>query len=169
MERSASVRALYTLPNRDRDPARLYLNWGIGAGLLASVLVAFPTGDAQAKMVAHHQEVALAAMEGRFESGPMAEITLIGQPNVAERHLDNPIKLPGVLSFLAYGTFHSDVRGLAAFPEDQWPGNIELLYFCFHIMSGLGTIFIGLMAIAVLARLRKKHDHPLVLWALLLA
>ena len=50
-------------------------------------------------------------MEGRFESGPMAGITLIGQPNVAERRLDNPIVVPGMLSFLAYGTFHADVAG----------------------------------------------------------
>ena len=41
----------------------------------------------QAKMVAHHQEPALAAMEGRFETGAMAEITLIGQPNVREHKL----------------------------------------------------------------------------------
>ena len=58
-------------------------------------------------------------MEGRFETGPMAEITLIGQPNVKERRLDNPIKIPGMLSFLAYGTFHSDVRGLDAFPPEH--------------------------------------------------
>ena len=60
-------------------------------------------------MVAHYQEVSLAAMEGRFQSGPMAGIALIGQPNVRERRLDNLIELPGVLSLLAYGTFHSDI------------------------------------------------------------
>ena len=43
------------------------------AGLVAAILVAFPTGDAQAKIVARYQEPALAAMEGRFETGPMAE------------------------------------------------------------------------------------------------
>ena len=52
------------------------------------------------------------------------------------------------LSFLAYGTFHSDVRGLDAFPEDTWPDNIELLYYSFHIMAGLGTMFIAIMALA---------------------
>ncbi len=45
--------------------------------------------------------------------------------------------------FLAYGHFHSDVRGLDAFPETDWPDNIELLYYAFHVMVGLGTIFIG--------------------------
>ena len=109
-------------------------------------------------------------MEGRFESGPMAEITLIGQPNVEARRLDNPIKIPGVLSFLAFGTFHSDVQGLGAFPEDTWPPNIELLYYAFHVMAGLGTIFIALMALATLQRLRGRLEigRPL-LWALMLA
>src|SRR5204862_4946607 len=91
-----AVGAFYSLRNAWRDQARLYLNHGSIVALAAAVLVAFPTGDAQAKMVAHHQEPALAAMEGRFESGAMEEITLIGQPNVKERRLDNPIKIPGM-------------------------------------------------------------------------
>ena len=162
--------AWYTLAGVHREQGRLYLRWGVGAGLLASVLVAFPTGDAQAKMVARHQEVALAAMEGRFESGPMAEITFIGQPNVKERRLDNPLKLPGALSFLAYGTFHSDVRGLLAFPEDTWPDNIELLYYAFHIMAGLGTLFIALMGLATLQAWRGRLESGrFLLWVLMLA
>jgi cytochrome d ubiquinol oxidase subunit I len=139
-------------------------------GLASALVVAFPTGDHQAKMVARHQPTALAAMEGRFESGPMADITLIGQPNVQERRLDNPVHIPGALSFLAYGTFQSDVQGLASFPEDTWPTNIELLYYSFHVMAGLGTLMIGLMGLAVLQRLRGKLEstRPL-LWALMLA
>jgi cytochrome d ubiquinol oxidase subunit I len=114
-----AVGALYALRASHRDQARLYLRHGTVAGLAAAVLVAFPTGDLQAKIVARYQEPALAAMEGRFETGPRAEITLIGQPNVKERRLDNPIKIPGMLSFLAYGTFHSEVRGLDAFPPEN--------------------------------------------------
>jgi cytochrome d ubiquinol oxidase subunit I len=166
----AAVGAFYALQDTHRDQARLYLHAGTAVGLLASVLVAFPTGDWQAKMVAHYQEVSLAAMEGRFESGPMAEIVLIGQPNVRERRLDNPIVVPGLLSFLAYGTFHSDVRGLGAFPENTWPDNIELLYYSFHIMAGLGTLFIVLMAAANLQRFRGRlESSPGLLWILMLA
>jgi cytochrome d ubiquinol oxidase subunit I len=132
--------------------------------------VAFPTGDAQAKIVARYQEAALAAMEGRFETGQMAEITMIGQPNVRERRLDNAIKLKGLLSYLAYGTFHSEVRGLDAFPEDTWPTNIELLYYSFHVMAGLGTMFIALMALATLLRLLGRLESTrAVLWMLMLA
>jgi cytochrome d ubiquinol oxidase subunit I len=165
-----AVGAFYTLRASHRDQARLYLKHGTVAGLAAAVLVAFPTGDWQAKLVARYQEPVLAAMEGRFETGPMAEITIIGQPNVKERRLDNPIKIPGMLSFLAYGTFHSDVRGLDRFPPDTWPTNIELLYYAFHIMAGLGTIFIALMGLANVQRFRGRLEaSPVLLWALMLA
>jgi cytochrome d ubiquinol oxidase subunit I len=166
----SAVGAFYALQQTHRDQARLYLAHGTVAGLVAAVLVAFPTGDQQAKMVARHQEPALAAMEGRFETGPMAEITIIGQPNVKERRLDNPIKIPGALSFLAYGTFHSEVRGLDAFPPENWPPNIELLYYAFHIMAGLGTIFIVIMGLANLQRLRGPlESNRALLWVLMLA
>ena len=165
-----AVGAFYALRQVHREQARIFLKHGALAGVVASVLVAFPTGDEQAKMVARYQEPALAAMEGRFETGPMAEITLIGQPNVRERRLDNPIRVPGLLSFLAYGTFHADVRGLDAFPEDQWPTNIELLYYAFHVMAGLGTMFIALMGVATVQALRGKLDVSYrLLWILMLA
>jgi len=165
-----AVGAWYALDGRHAAHARIFLRTGIVAGLAASVVVAFPTGDLQAKMVARHQPAALAAMEGRFESGPRAGITLIGQPNVAERRLDNPITVPAVLSFLAFGTFSGEVRGLGEFPEDEWPTNIELLYYAFHVMAGLGTVFIALMTVAAFAlwRGRLETTRPL-LWALMLA
>jgi len=165
-----AVGAFYALRGDHIEQARMYLRHGAAVGLVAAILVAFPTGDAQAKIVARHQEPALAAMEGRFETGPRADITLIGQPNVRERRLDNPIRVPGMLSFLAYGTFHADVRGLDAFPEDTWPPNIEPLYYAFHVMAGLGTIFIGLMLLGNLQRLRGhlESGRPL-LWVFMLA
>jgi cytochrome bd ubiquinol oxidase subunit I len=166
----AAVGAFYLLGGRHTTIAPLFLRVAVPIGLLSSVLVAFPTGDMQAKLVARYQPVALAAMEGRFESGPRAGIHVIGQPNVAELRLDNPIQVPGILSFLAFGTFHSNVRGLDEFPEDTWPDNIELLYYAFHIMAGLGTLFIGLMALATILLWRGTlaRNRPM-LWALALA
>jgi cytochrome d ubiquinol oxidase subunit I len=166
----AAVGALWTLRGEHPEVARRALALGVVAGFVASLAVAFPTGDAQAKAVARHQPVALAAMEGRFESGPQAGITLMGQPNVRERRLDNPVTVPGMLSFLAFGTFHHDVAGLGAFPPRDWPDNIELLYYAFHVMAGLGTLMIGLMSLALLALvLRRLASLRPLLWALLLA
>jgi cytochrome d ubiquinol oxidase subunit I len=62
------------------------------------------------------------------------------------------------------------VKGLDAFPEDVWPDNIELLYYAFHIMAGLGTILvtIALVAVVLCSVGRLEHNRPM-LWVLLLA
>jgi cytochrome d ubiquinol oxidase subunit I len=165
-----AVGAYWLLRGVHLEQARLNLKIGTIAGLLASLVVAFPTGDIQAKLVATHQPAALAAMEGRFESGPRADIHLIGQPNVMERRLDNPIAVPAVLSFLAFGTFNAEVKGLNDIPESDWPTSVELLYYAFHVMVGLGTLFIALMALANLLRWRGWLErHRWLLWTLMLA
>ena len=166
----AAIGAFWTLKGIHTEQAKLNLRVGTILGLVFSVLVAFPTGDLQGKQVAKHQPIALAAMEGRFESGPRANLTLIGQPNVAQRKIENPVQLPAVLSFIAYGTFSSNVKGLSEFPQDQWPQNIELLYYSFHIMAGLGTLMIAVMGLAVLQLWRKRLDESrAMLWVLMLA
>jgi cytochrome d ubiquinol oxidase subunit I len=166
----AAVGAFYALRGLHPVQAKLYLRAGTFVGLIASLLVAFPSGDQQAKMVGNHQPVTLAAMEGRFVGGTMAGVAVIGQPNVAAQRLDNPIEIPGALSFLAYGHFGSFVRGLDEFPKEVWPDNIELLYYSFHIMITLGTLFIILMGIAKLQNWREKLESSTFLqWDLMLA
>jgi cytochrome d ubiquinol oxidase subunit I len=166
----AALGAFYALRGVHLTQAKLYLRAGTFVGLIASLLVAFPTGDAQAKMVGHHQPVTLAAMEGKFEGGSMAGVALIGQPNVAKQRLDNPIEVPGALSFLAYGHFGSFVHGLNEFPKDTWPDNVELLYYSFHLMITLGTLLIALMGLAALQSWRGRLESSrLLLWVLMLA
>jgi cytochrome d ubiquinol oxidase subunit I len=166
----SAVGAFYLLRGQHVEQARLYLKWATRVGLVACVLVAFPTGDRQAKLVAEYQPVTLAAMEGRFESGDKAELTFIGQPNVPERRIDNAIRAPMVLSILAYGTPSRSVLGLKEFPADTWPNNIELLYYSFHVMAGLGTLFILLMALSAWLGWRGALErHRALLWVLMLA
>ncbi len=166
----AAVGAFYALRGLHPTQARLYLRAGTFVGLIASLLVAFPTGDQQAKMVGNHQPTTLAGMEGKFEGGTKAGVALIGQPNVAAGRLDNPIEVPGALSFLAYGHFGSYVHGLEEYPKDQWPDNIELLYYSFHLMITLGTIFIILMGFATLQNWRGRlESSTALLWVLMLA
>jgi cytochrome d ubiquinol oxidase subunit I len=166
----AAIGAFWMLRGEHQAAARISLKTGVIAGFIAANLVAFPTGHMQGRMVADRQPVTLAAMEGRFDSGTHAPLAMIGQPNVAERKLDNPIVLPSLLSWIAYGDFSADVRGLTAFPETDWPTNIELLYYSFHVMVGLGTIFIGLTALALLLLWRGRlWNARWMLWMLTLA
>jgi len=166
----AAVGAFYTLAGRHREHAAIFLRVGVVAGLVACILVLFPTGDQHGKLVARHQPAALAAMEGKFESGQRAELALIGQPDVKNRRLENPVVVPGILSFLAYGSFGATVVGLNDIPEDQWPDSVELLYYAYHMMAGLGTLFILVMGTAavLLWRRRLEASRPM-LWVLMLA
>jgi len=164
-----SVGAYYVLQDRHLEHARVFLRVGIAAGLVASVMAAFPTGDLQAKLVADHQPEAFAAMEGHFETEDGAGITLVGQPNMETLTLDNPITVPNVLSFLTYKRWDARVLGLTEFPREDWPDNVPLLYYSYHVMAGLGTIFIALFGLSALLLWRKKLESKrLLLWALML-
>ena len=166
----ASVGAFYLLWGRFEDYARKFVEVGVVAALLATLLQIFPTGDGQGRMVALHQPVTLAAMEALFQTQPGAPIVLIGQPNVQEHKIDNPIEVPKALSFLTYRRWKAEVKGLDAFAQDQWPTNIELLYFSYHIMVGLGTIFIAIAVVAAFLLWRGKlFTSRWMLWILLLA
>ncbi len=166
----AAVGALYALRSQHAEQALIFLKTGTSVGLVSCFLVAFPTGDRQAKMVAKDQPVTLAGMEGRFKSGANAELLFIGQPNVQERRIDNPIYMPSALSILAFGHRNAAVQGLDDFPQDEWPSNIDLLYYAFHIMAGLGTLFILLMTIANVQRWRGRLEESRgLLWSLMLA
>jgi len=62
------------------------------------------------------------------------------------------------------------VTGLDRIPHDQWPDNIELLYYAYHVMAGLGTLFIALMALSAFQLWRGRLERTrALLWALMLA
>jgi cytochrome d ubiquinol oxidase subunit I len=165
----AGIGAFWTLQGRAQEAAPS-LRMGVVAGLIACGLQLFPTGDRQGKLVAQHQPATLAAMEGVFHAEKFARLAIIGQPDVAAQRLENPVFVPGMLSFLAYGSFGSTVHGLSDFPRDEWPDNIEILYYAYHVMVGLGTLFIVLMLAAAfqLWRGTLAASRPL-LWMLMLA
>ncbi len=166
----AAVGAYYLLNAKHADQGRTFVRVGVVAALVFSLLQAFPTGDGQGKMVAHHQPVTLAAMEALFQTDTGAHLVIIGQPDVDNMKLDNPISIHGLLSFLTYKRWNAEVKGLEAFPRDTWPDNIPLLYYSYHIMVGLGTMFI---VVALIAAYKLKngtlyHSRPM-LWILMLA
>jgi cytochrome d ubiquinol oxidase subunit I len=139
----AGLGAFYLLSDKHAEYGKVFVRTGVIGGLAAALLMIFPTGDGQGKMVAKYQPVTLAAMEGLFDTSDSAPLVLIGQPDTEKLTLDNPIVIPGALSFLTYKRWQAEVKGLRDFPRDTWPDNIALVYFCYHIMVGLGTIFIG--------------------------
>ena len=170
---TAGLGAYYRLRAKPGDDARTstaLLRVGVFAAALASLWQLFPSGDSQGRLVAQNQPATLAAMEGLFTTQPGAPLVLIGQPNTDERRIDNTLEVPAALSMLTYRRWNAQVTGLDAFPLDEHPDNIGLLYYSYHLMVGLGTLFLALMGVALLWLLRGRllESRPL-LWALVLA
>jgi len=166
----AAVGAFYLLTRRNETYGRTFVKGGVLVGALAAILQLVPTGDMQGQLINDNQPVTLAAMEGLFKSESGAPLAILGQPDVANEKLDNPLVVPQMLSFLTYKKWNAHVRGLSDFPRDEWPDQISLLYYSYHVMVGLGTVFIAIMFIAAFLQWRGKlFDSRWMLWILMLS
>jgi cytochrome d ubiquinol oxidase subunit I len=166
----SAVGAFYLLDNRSRAFGEIFLRVGVIAGILSCAIQIFPTGDMQGRYTAQNQPAAMAGMEALFHTEKDAPIVLMGQPDFDKQRIDNPIAANDVLSFLIYGTTSAEVKGLDQFPRDQWPTTLPLLYYSYHIMAGLGTYFVLLMALAAFLLWRGALFRTRwILWPLLLS
>jgi cytochrome d ubiquinol oxidase subunit I len=164
----AGVGSYYLLAGREESIGRRFVRAGALVAFIASALVIFPTGDRNGHDVTIYQPIKLAAMEGLFETKRGAPLAIIGMPDVNTHTLIDPVFVPRFLSFLAYGNFDANVDGLTNYATVLWPP-VELTYYAYHVMVGLGTIFLGISALAVLLLWRKRLDTTrAMLWALML-
>lgn len=165
----AGVAAYYLLEGKHHDDARAFLRVAVPVGAIACVAQIFPTGDLHGKYLAKHQPVTTAAMEGLFRTERGAPVVILGQPDEENQRIDNPLVASSMLSFLIYGRPTAEVKGLNEFPREDWPTNIPLLYYSYHIMAGLGTIFVAVMGAAAVQLWRRRLDTSRwLLWTILL-
>jgi cytochrome bd ubiquinol oxidase subunit I len=161
----------YYLLARQHEPyGRIFVRVGLIAAVIGSVWMLFPTGHFQSEQVAEKKPAALAAMEGQFKTEQPAGLVVIGQPDMERERIDNPIVVPRALSILVYQNWGAEVEGLEAHPQENWPDNIPLLYYSYHVMVGLGTIFIAITVVAAFLLWRRKlFESRWMLWIMMLA
>ncbi len=165
----AGIGAYYLLARRFEDVGRISVRVGVIAGLIFSLASLFPTGAKHGENIARFQPIKMAAMEGLFETREGAPLAIIGMPDTEKRLLLDPVYVPRMLSYLAYGDFRARVVGLNEYPPDLHPP-VELVYYAYHIMVGLGTIFIAITAAgAFLLARRQLYSARPYLWVLMLA
>lgn len=137
---------------------------------MASVLLITPTGHESARQVFEFQPVKGAAFEGLFRTERGADLLLIGQPNIETMTIDNPLVVPSALSLLLYNDLYAKVKGLDAFPRQDWPDHIALVYYAYHIMVGLGTLLLAVMGSALIRLWRGTlFTARRLLWLLMLS
>ena len=165
----AGIGAFYLLARQHEESGRVFVRVGVTAGLIFSLFSLFPTGSFQGENITRFQPAKMAAMEGLFKTQAGAPIAIIGMPDRDRQELMDPIYVPGLLSYLAYGNFRATVTGLNDIPRDLQPP-VEIVYYTYHIMVGLGTIFIAILALAGFLLWRGTlFDRRGVLWLLMLA
>ncbi|MEN8120946.1 MAG: cytochrome ubiquinol oxidase subunit I [Bacteroidota bacterium] len=164
----SGIGAFYFLDGKHPEFGKLFIKMGIITGSISVILLIFPFGDLLAKQVATKQPITLAAMEGLFETKEGAPMVLIGQPNMKERKIDNSIEVPYVLSLLTYNRWNAEIKGLNDYDEDLWPTNVPGLYYAYHMMIGLGTIFLAIMLLSAFFLWKKRfYEQKWLMWILM--
>ena len=164
----AGIGAYYLLVRRDEEFGRISVTIGITVGVLFAVIQTFPTGAKAGENVARYQPAKMAAMEGQYETQTAAPLAIIGMPDTARSKLMDPILVPKLLSYLAYGDTRAKVIGINDIPSNQRPP-LEVVYYSYHIMVGLGTVFVAVLILGSLLLWRKVvFSSRWYLWILML-
>jgi len=158
----------------------------IGAWVtLVSALGVVVSGDLQAKIMTEVQPMKMAAAEALYNSetsqAPFSLLTIGSLDGSREKFA---VKVPGLLSFLATGSFDGSVEGVneikAAYQKQygadptarvfsqSYTPTIPLTYWSFRIMIGLGMVG-ALIALAVLWLTRGDRipRHRLWFWVIM--
>lgn len=131
-------------------------------GTIAVIVV----GHQQAQYMVQVQPMKMAAAEALWESENPASLSLFTIGNERQRRDVFAVRIPGLLSFLAYNRFEGEVLGInniqKMYEQEYGPGNyippIALNYWSFRIMVGLGLLMFLLAAIALLYMANNSYE-----------
>ncbi|NET32344.1 MAG: cytochrome ubiquinol oxidase subunit I [Cyanothece sp. SIO1E1] len=133
--------------------------------VLAAVIIVAPLqifiGHLSAEQVYHYQPTKLAAMEAQWETvpaGQAADWSLVALPNEQTESNAWEITIPQALSYLLElkPQLSEPVQGLKAWPPENRPHMVGLIYYSFRIMVGIGLFFAALMLGSVVQWLRGQ-------------
>jgi len=165
----SAIGAYYLLAQKHVEYGKRFVRTGIIIAAVAAPLQIFPMGDGNARMVWDMQPIKLAAMEGVFQTTDHAALRFFGQPNMETLTVENPIQIPDLTTILLYRKLTGTVQGLTAFPQSDWPTNVPLLFYSYHLMVDLGFLFAGVMLLSLYLLWRGKlFGARWMLWIVML-
>jgi len=118
------------------------------------IVIAMLVGHSQAQYMMKVQPMKMAAAEALWETEDPAAMSLFTIGDEKAREDVFAIKVPGLLSFLAYNTFSGEVRGIkdlqTEYEQTYGPGDyvppVAISYWTFRMMIGAGTLMLLLAA-----------------------
>ena len=132
-----------------------------------SALLVATTGHKHAQHTVEHQPMKMAAMEGLWESEQPASFSLFAIIDQENQTARRELKLPYMLTVLAYNNLTSEVKGMnelqAEYEETYGPGDylppVNIVYWSFRLMVGLGMLFIFFSIAGLVLWWRNKLEE----------
>ena len=116
-------------------------------------------GDQHGLNTLEHQPIKIMAIEGHYRSHPEgAPLILFGIPDDEAQAMRAAIEIPRLGSLLLKHDPDAPMAGLDTVPPGDRPA-VEIVFWSFRIMVGLGVLMFALGLWSLLARLRRRlHD-----------
>jgi cytochrome d ubiquinol oxidase subunit I len=160
---------------REQQPISVHFRRSFTVGAIAAVIgtvMIVLNGHTQAQHMVRAQPMKMAAAEALWESQDPASFSLITIGNEAERKDVFAIRIPRLLSLLAYNRLEGEVQGIrdleAEYEATYGPGDyappIAISYWSFRIMVGVGLLMVGMAfyALWLVMRGRLDRSNPLL-------
>lgn len=134
-----------------------------------SVLLVMLIGHSQGQHMVRTQPMKMAAAEALWETANPASFSLFTIGNEAERRDVWAIRIPRVLSFLAYNRFEGEVKGInnlqAEYEQTYGPGDyvppVAVSYWSFRVMVGAGMAMFAIALFGLYYVMKNKVDHKI--------
>jgi cytochrome bd ubiquinol oxidase subunit I len=163
-----SISAYYMLKKRHLDFARHSMHIGLLVAFISCILQVF-VGDRSGKIVAEYQPAKLAAFEALYQTESGVPLTLFGVVNHKEEKIDYAIQIPKLLSYLSFGDFNAEIKGLDQVPKEDWP-NVRSLFNVYRLMLAMWGFMFFLSIVGLYLWYKKRlEEHPWVLRLMVLS
>lgn len=159
------ISAYHLLQRRDIEAFRTSFKLGAVFGAI-SIILLIVNGHAQAQEMVRSQPMKMAAAEALFVSEDPAGLSLITITDLAQRNEVFSLRIPRLLSFLAYNRFSGEVKGIHNLQEelsqkygaDNYIPPVIVTYWSFRVMVGSGFLMAALALLAVFISYRKSFQ-----------
>ncbi|WP_193552285.1 cytochrome ubiquinol oxidase subunit I [Oleisolibacter albus] len=150
----AGISAWHLLKGRFQDHARIALSMALGLIAVlapAQILV----GDMTGLNTLEHQPAKLAAIEGHWETHRGAPLILFAWPDQEAEMNHFEISVPKLGSLILTHEWDGLIRGLKEIPPQDRPP-VWPVFWSFRAMVGLGLVMLGVAAVSLWLRVRRR-------------
>jgi cytochrome d ubiquinol oxidase subunit I len=160
------ISAHHLVRQKELDFFRRSINLGAIFGAIGVVMVII-VGHGQTQHIVVNQPMKLAGIEALWESEDPASLSIFSILDVPNKKDIVQIRIPDLLSLLAYNSFSGKVLGMnelqAQYVQKYGPGDylppIFFNYWTFRIMVGVGMLMLLLLVILIYLSMRGRLER----------